>query len=285
MKRIILDPLMSQMKARIDLDIENTTLHAICDSISELLLLKDLPFAYIIPDEKLLPPESIRFFYLDENWLKAFTDGAISIGRVCDIDAFIDGKYFEFIVNTAIKRLAKSRFKTMHPNHRTKLSARETSGKSKTGFLLRSELVSKWKGIEIFGYNDNTQLEILRMVSITNEIIICIFDDELSKVVISEPKTALRFGTSDNKGVIILRDLSDDENFGKPLSDKKINLSDFTQSNGKINVLDLAKTMQDILEIPIRSSQFAFELISVAKRAEFLKGGEALEGHNYTNID
>lgn len=272
MKRILLNPSTSRMKDRIDLDTEDRTLNGICDFISELRLLKEVPFSYIIPDEKLLPPESIRFFYLDENWLNAFTDGAISIGRVCDIDAFTDEKHFGFIANTATKRLTNSRFKIMHSNHRTRASAREVSSKYRTGFILRSELVGKWKGLEAFGYNGDTQLEILRMEAITNEILICIFDGELSKFVVSEPKTALRFGASDSSGVIILRDLSDNENFGKPLSDKeKINLSDFTKANGKIDVTALANKMQDLLNKPIQSPQFAFELISVAKRAEFFE--------------
>src|SRR5262245_19805440 len=49
--------------------------------LGRLRLLKGVPFNYLIPDEGMLPPESIRFFYLDMNWVDALLDGAFSIGR------------------------------------------------------------------------------------------------------------------------------------------------------------------------------------------------------------
>lgn len=35
----------------------------------------------MVADEAMLPPESIRFFYLDNSWLDALIDGAFGIGR------------------------------------------------------------------------------------------------------------------------------------------------------------------------------------------------------------
>ena len=43
--------------------------------------LHGVPFSYLVPDERMLPPESIRFFHLDPNWIDALIDGAFSIGR------------------------------------------------------------------------------------------------------------------------------------------------------------------------------------------------------------
>ncbi|HTF04001.1 MAG TPA: hypothetical protein VK826_08245, partial [Bacteroidia bacterium] len=51
------------------------------DWLSRLALLYGVPFNYLVPDEGMLPPESIRFFYLDINWVEALVDGAFSIGR------------------------------------------------------------------------------------------------------------------------------------------------------------------------------------------------------------
>ena len=49
--------------------------------LGRLRLLKGVPFNYLVPDERMLPPESIRFFYLDINWIDSLLDGAFSIGR------------------------------------------------------------------------------------------------------------------------------------------------------------------------------------------------------------
>ena len=49
--------------------------------LGKLALLTGVPFNYLVPDERMLPLESIRFFYLDPNWVAALSDGAFSIGR------------------------------------------------------------------------------------------------------------------------------------------------------------------------------------------------------------
>ena len=54
--------------------------------LSRLRLLHGVPFQYLVPDEALLPPESIRFFTLDAAWIDTLTDGALSIGRTLSPD-------------------------------------------------------------------------------------------------------------------------------------------------------------------------------------------------------
>jgi hypothetical protein len=49
------------------------------ERLKELELLRGVPFNYLVPDERMLPSESIRFFYLDWFWIKCLQDGALSI--------------------------------------------------------------------------------------------------------------------------------------------------------------------------------------------------------------
>jgi hypothetical protein len=49
--------------------------------LGRLHTLIGVPFPYLVPDEGMLPPESIRFFRLDTAWVEALIDGAFSIGR------------------------------------------------------------------------------------------------------------------------------------------------------------------------------------------------------------
>ena len=48
---------------------------------ANLAMLEGVPFNYLVPDERMLPPESIRFFHVDQDWIDALIDGAFSIGR------------------------------------------------------------------------------------------------------------------------------------------------------------------------------------------------------------
>ena len=43
----------------------------VIDWLARLRLLHGVPFAYLVPDADLLPPESVRFFYLDRDWTDA----------------------------------------------------------------------------------------------------------------------------------------------------------------------------------------------------------------------
>ncbi len=280
MKRILLKPLQQHMREYVGDEALKNKYNGYNDNeneidkfIAELRLLKGLPFSYLVPDEKLLPPESIRFFILDESWLNALTDGALSIGRNTKNEALADAMLIRNIVENAAGKMGVLRFEIMHPNHRRTPSAPEVSGNIRSGFIMRSELVKKWNGLEAFGYDGDKNLKILRMESLSKEILICIFDGSLTKLVVSEPKTNLRFGCPDNSGIITLRSL-DESTFGEPVKDKTLNLNNYTENNGKIKVAALAGAIKNELGTEIKSSELAFELIAVAKRAEFMKGSE-----------
>jgi hypothetical protein len=54
--------------------------------LAALRLLSGVPFQHIVADERLLPPESARFFYIDRGWTDALIQGALSVGAVTDAD-------------------------------------------------------------------------------------------------------------------------------------------------------------------------------------------------------
>ncbi len=59
----------------------------------DLSLLKGVPFGYLVPEEKMLPIESIRFFWVDRLWVECLLDGAFSIGRVTTSDHQRDSQH------------------------------------------------------------------------------------------------------------------------------------------------------------------------------------------------
>lgn len=58
----------------------------ILNSLARWVLLYDVPFPYMAVREEMLPPESIRFFFLDKSYIAALLDGAMSLGRSYTID-------------------------------------------------------------------------------------------------------------------------------------------------------------------------------------------------------
>src|SRR5271165_5551495 len=50
--------------------------------LAHLRLLVGVPFDYLVPDSRLLPDESIRFFYMDRSWTDRLVDGAIAVGKI-----------------------------------------------------------------------------------------------------------------------------------------------------------------------------------------------------------
>lgn len=94
----------------------------------DLALLKGVPFNYLVPDERMLPQESIRFFWIDPDWIRCLHDGAFNIGRVLPSDHQRDAAH--------------------HQNLLAKPQA------IVTGFLLRSEVVAGWPDLQVDGYDE-----------------------------------------------------------------------------------------------------------------------------------
>ena len=55
-----------------------------------LRLLERVPFHYLVPDARMLPAESVRFFYLDRTWTDRLVDGAMAAGAAGIFEAGFD---------------------------------------------------------------------------------------------------------------------------------------------------------------------------------------------------
>jgi hypothetical protein len=84
-----------------------------------------------VPDERMLPAESIRFFQIDPIWMECLVDGAFSIGRVLSKDRDRD---------------------KMHKDKLGNISPGRASG-----FMIRSDLVAGWPGLQVEGYDEATE--------------------------------------------------------------------------------------------------------------------------------
>ena len=120
---------------------------AIRRALAELRLLHSVPFSYLVPDASLLPPESIRFFYLDRNWTDALVDGVLSIGTFTSAER----AQLEALREVVRAEVDEAERVVRQPGGEQRLSG---PGGAVSGFLLRSRLVSGWPGLHVRGYRD-----------------------------------------------------------------------------------------------------------------------------------
>jgi hypothetical protein len=119
--------------------------------LGRLLTLAGVPFGYLVPDEAMLPPESIRFFRLDERWLQALLDGAFSLGRnltseASGASANLDRALFDPVAASA--RAAAP----LRPRAGVAAPGPDAADTAWTGFLLRSRVVSDYPGLGVNVY-------------------------------------------------------------------------------------------------------------------------------------
>lgn len=242
----------------------------IVEWVAQLKLLKGMPLSCLIGDEKQLPPESIRFFYLDENWTEQMVNGALSIGADNEKAKVITAFFQKNFQELGRKNRYYPRRKRIHENQlRFYRKEREAPQNNViTGFLLRSRLVRLWKGLESTACDhEGTRLEILRMEQLSEEILLCMYDGEIDKLCIREPKEGLRFGTHENDRILRVRGIKSGEE-GVPVPGQTIKM----QANefGRADILGFAERLRSCLKSDcLTSAEFAMELITAPGLGEF----------------
>ncbi|KKK18834.1 hypothetical protein AOCH_003089, partial [Aspergillus ochraceoroseus] len=103
--------------------------------VLDLRFLIPVPFHYLVPDMSYLPQESLRFFHIDENWVHALVDGALSLGNHVDREK---DRAREAIHNALLR---------YHVLPHAELD--EAPPVPMYGFLLRSNLVTQFPDLRV----------------------------------------------------------------------------------------------------------------------------------------
>jgi hypothetical protein len=195
--------------------IDGEELEKISSWLANLYLLYGVPFNHLVPDERLLPQESIRFFYLDRNWLDLLLDGALSIGMHSSRDLDYQKTVYGTITDMVHERIQTMRDRLLG-NHNGKVAGNNNE-MPLAGMLIRSAVVSGWPGLEVRAYrasdgNKGTEpVGLLRMDRPAPDVLFCIFNQIPAWVEFNEPKEGLHFGVEkgkDSQRVIDLRDVN-----------------------------------------------------------------------------
>lgn len=176
--------------------------------LARLRLLYGVPFNYLVPDSRLLPVESVRFFYIDRNFTDRLVDGALSVGKTTTRE-FLHYEETHGIVRQQTddeERVLRGQFRGEAVKSIVAPKAADL-----TGLLLRSRAVSGWPGLEVKGYRGTTaatpddggmRLPLLRMDRLAPDVLFCIFEGVPTRLDIEEPREGIQFGVDlrDNDG-------------------------------------------------------------------------------------
>ncbi|MEW1551706.1 hypothetical protein [Streptomyces tsukubensis] len=183
--------------------------------LARLRLLYPLPFNLLVPDERMLPPESLRFFHLDENWLTALTDGALSVAVQSTRDI-----HLHQVMDDTIRQTTRAAAQAIRAQ-RTGVAAPPTATTGDgpvSGFLLRSALVSGWPNLAVRGTrSDGSPLPLLRLDHLTPSLLLCLFDGVPDTVELSEPQEGFRFGVDDDRKIPLRRPTATGGTLGEQL--------------------------------------------------------------------
>lgn len=261
-------------------DVEGHDLQTIVEWLARTALLYDVPFDHLIADARLLPVESIRFFYLDRNWTDSLIDGAMSVG----VQSSKDSHYYKIaknLIRDAVDRLILDMRETLLG---IPVTDKDPTDGVIAGFLLRSEVLNQCPGIQIKGYksvgkNDDgapqgaDPMQILRMDRLSPNVLICLFPDAPAWIEFDEPSEGLCFGVEPAQGAleIALRDPAN----GEVLDDVIYTLdakADFrgAQSSRVLNVKHLnAGLAAKLGKASLNAAEFALQLVKVPEQMVF----------------
>ena len=217
--------------------------------IARLVLLYPVPFHYLVPHQTLLPSESLRFFHLDDNWVDALVDGAFSIAV-----RSLDDK------RRSLRTELQSSLSKIVYQHRLRLQGKNPQWDPqetymsipKSGFLLRSRIVTGWPGVELTAKTnaapDPNLPEILRFDQIADGVLFCLARGLIQEVTFREPREGITFGVNSDGRLKSIKT-------GATLDVE----NKFIRSGLPAGVVDVAKLQQELTSTG--SAEFATEMI------------------------
>ncbi|MBO4290447.1 MAG: hypothetical protein J5898_00920 [Lachnospiraceae bacterium] len=187
------------------------------DKLQRWAAFYDVPFEWLFPNEASALEESIRLFAVDDNWLKAFLNGALSLGRGSRILKPEDYLKPDELIRESIHLNRSPRIGLLNgmrgirdDSEITKLREEYKNRNEDlpcfcmTGILIHSELVADNPGLEVHLYNKickegdvidpDSELEIIRMERLKPSMMLVLAAGEIKCVMLDIPSESMRYG-------------------------------------------------------------------------------------------
>ena len=196
--------------------------------LAHLRLLIGVPFDYLVADSRLLPDESIRFFYLDRSWCDRLVDGALSVGKIgtreqAHHQAHAPHVQQQLDLTERVVRILQRGLQDF-PSAKQTGDQNPQAGQIVTGLLLRSAAVSGWPQMDVRAFSgdvpagidpsqvsDALIMPLLRLERLSPSVLVALFQGIPKLVWCEEPHHGVQFAVQENPsgGLIIpVRDAS-----------------------------------------------------------------------------
>lgn len=248
-----------------------------------LRLLYGVPFHHLVPEERMLPPECIRFFHLDPDWMACLMEGALSPGRSVSRKADSLG----YVIEKMLLREADKRSSTFARRFRSARLGLPAVGDGTgppgevTGFLLRSDAVRGWKNMGVNAYPKGgtpadavpAPLPILRFERLSDDTLLALFQGTIHRADIHEAPQGLHFGVDPGPA----KSLKYDQAFGAhrlgdPVPNASVSVPFRDEQRRVVDIHRLAKELRGALDraqersvaenpAPLPSPDFALQMI------------------------
>ncbi|KAH7227157.1 uncharacterized protein BKA55DRAFT_584232 [Fusarium redolens] len=152
--------------------------------LADKLSLGGIPSQYLLPEPSFLPPESLRFFHIDDFWLDCLLDGALSVANHLDSD--------DDVVRRQIKTQFNSYLSTPVPDAGYKPQV------PCYGFFIRSKVIKAMPDmkISVTWKNPDKRYPVCRWTKWDDQTLMCLLDrqpQELDHIELSQPQHQQRF--------------------------------------------------------------------------------------------
>ncbi|MET8298752.1 hypothetical protein ABZW02_32610 [Streptomyces sp. NPDC005180] len=228
-----------------------TELDPVTEWLDELVTLHRVPFEHLVPDPRMLPSESIRFFHVDPGWIRAAVDGALSIGVGHTVDADL---------NELARGVRKA---------------------PECGVLLHSDIVEGWPEAVYAAFRSGAAVEPVRTAHYGAHVLMLLYPAAIDTFAMAEPPQGLHFGFGD-LGTIELRKISgpdvgkriddfpedaEDDRFGRFLrADGYDVLNVAGQGDALLPALALAHNVSEL-----SSAQFTLQMVKAPQLQTFVR--------------
>lgn len=268
--------------------------------LGRLKLLYGVPYNYLVPDERMLPPESIRFFYVDMNWVDALLDGAFSIGR--NLSDGTNGLNQSHQMDAATQPLVSGQINSRSGSIRAMALGTApvpvSPNEVVTGFLLRSEVVQHYPGLGVNAFlkgetpedkDDPNLMTILRFERLgpTSDTLLCLLLGDAFQVEIHEAPEQLHYGIdtynsdpntgaviSAEKAIRIFTKTGDQVYIDKKQAPVTVDITSCfrAQSPRTVKTMALVEAMQTKLGLTtFDSAEFGFEMTEGVGNVKFVR--------------
>jgi hypothetical protein len=275
--------------------------------MARLRLLHGVPFSYLVPDAKLLPIESIRFFYIDRAWTDALVQGALSVGTITSADR----TQLEAVYPQVRAEVDEAERTVRQPRDEALL---KSGSGTLTGFIMRSRVVSGWPNLHVRAYArdllpddalttvseaDPSRMKVLRLERLAPAVLFVLFDGVPAVVHIEEPRQGIQFGArldrndppANRRAKVHVRDCDTGDLVAPASTLTAANSVEVPFRPGAPGVIDINTLRQRIAARPLTNSggtlepnEYALQMLRFPYRQVF-GDPKDLEGQKFFGLD